>query len=579
VTGLAEARPALAGHVPIDAARAERYRRLGLWCGRTVPGIVEAAAARWPTATALIDGERTLGYAVLAAGVDRLAAQLLRLGLQPRERVVLQLPNSLEFVLTYLALMRIGTIPVMALRAHREREVGHFLAASGAVAYVVPGVHGGFDFRAMAAALAPRAPALRDVLVLDDPLPGQRSLRALIDAGDRETAHAPGDGQPAAQTDGAHRPAPTDVATMLLSGGTTSISKLIPRTHEDYALNAHLCAVAAGFGRDTVLLAVLPLAHNYTLASPGMLGAFSAGGTVVLSPGTDADTVFGLVERHRATVIPAAVPLITQWLHAGVERRFDLASLRVVQNGGARLAPELRQRVRAQWRCTPQEIYGTAEGLINMTRLDDPDELLLESSGAPVSEADEIRVVDDQGRDVPDGEPGELITRGPYTIAGYFAAPQADRDAFTADGFYRMGDIVRKRGRHLFAEGRRKDLINRGGEKISCEEVENLMLRHPAVEAVSLVAMPDPVFGERACAVVVPIPGAQLDLPQLVAFLRAQGIASFKLPERLECVERLPTSPVGKVMKRELREWLAQRVAGEAGAAPGRGAGAHGTGG
>jgi acyl-CoA synthetase (AMP-forming)/AMP-acid ligase II len=150
--------------------------------------------------------------------------------------------------------------------------------------------------------------------------------------------------------------------------------------------------------------------------------------------------------------------------------------------------------VRAQGRCTPQEIYGTAEGLINMTRLDDPDELLLESSGAPVSEADEIRVVDDQGRDVPDGEPGELITRGPYTIAGYFAAPQADRDAFTADGFYRMGDIVRKRGRHLFAEGRRKDLINRGGEKI-CEEVENLLLRHPAVEAVALVAMPDPVFG------------------------------------------------------------------------------------
>jgi 2,3-dihydroxybenzoate-AMP ligase len=366
---------------------------------------------------------------------------------------------------------------------------------------------------------------------------------------------------------------------MLLSGGTTALPKLIPRTHNDYVYNATQCARVSGFDENTVHMAVLPLAHNYNLSSPGIMGALACGGKVVLAPSPDGETVFPLVERERVTVIAAAVPLVANWLNSPVPKRHDIASLKAIQNGGARLAPELRQRVRDELGATPQEIYGTAEGLINMTRLDDPDELLLESSGAPVSEADEIRVVDDQGRDVPDGEPGELITRGPYTIAGYFAAPQADRDAFTADGFYRMGDIVRKRGRHLFAEGRRKDLINRGGEKISCEEVENLVLRHPAVEAVSLVAMPDPVFGERACAVVVPIPGAQLDLPQLVAFLRAQGIASFKLPERLECVERLPTSPVGKVMKRELREWLARRVAGEAGAPPDRGAGARGAGG
>jgi 2,3-dihydroxybenzoate-AMP ligase len=234
--------------------------------------------------------------------------------------------------------------------------------------------------------------------------------------------------------------------------------------------------------------------------------------------------------------------------------------LKVVQNGGARLAPELRQRLRERFGCIPQEIYGTAEGLINMTRLEDADEALLHSSGAPVCEADEIRVLDDDGNEVADGEPGELVTRGPYTICGYYDAAEKNAEAFTADGFYRMGDIVRKRGRYVYAEGRRKDFINRGGEKISCEEVENLIFGHPKVKAVALVAMPDALFGEKACAFVVPHPGQSLGFDELIAHLRAQQIASFKLPERLEIVDALPVSPVGKILKRQLREAIASKL-------------------
>ena len=172
-----------------------------------------------------------------------------------------------------------------------------------------------------------------------------------------------------------------------------------------------------------------------------------------------------------------------------------------------------------------------------MTRLSDPDDLLLESSGAPVSEWDEIAVIDGLNRPVPEGEPGELITRGPYTIRGYYNAPDVNAQAFTDDGFYRMGDIVRKRARYVYTEGRCKDLINRGGEKISCDEVENLIFKLPQVREVSLVAMPDPVFGERACACVVLQAGAALTFKDLLAHLRAQQIASFKLPERLEIME------------------------------------------
>jgi 2,3-dihydroxybenzoate-AMP ligase len=545
--------PMLAGFVPWTDEEAARYVAAGYWEGLTIAATVEATARRAPGKIAVIDGERRVSYEALCDGVRRLASALLRSGLGRHDRVVMQLPNSLEFVLTYLALTRIGAIPVMALRTHRESEIRHFVATAGAVAYVIPDTFQRFDYRTLAQAVAAQCPTLERVLVLGDPLPGQAPLRRMIDddADASDVAAALAD----------VRPDPRDVATMLLSGGTTSLSKLIPRTHDDYALNARLCGAAAGFDGNTVLLAVLPLGHNYNLASPGMLGTFRYGGTVVIAPSADAGVVFPLVARHRVTVIPAAVPLITQWLSATAPEGCDLSSLRVIQNGGARLAPELRRRVRERFGCIPQEIYGTAEGLINMTRLDDPDDLLLESSGAPVCDADEIRVVDDEGRDVPDGDAGELITRGPYTIKGYYNAGDRNAQAFTADGFYRMGDIVRKRGRHVFAEGRKKDLINRGGEKISCEEVENLILKHPAVRQVALVAMPDPVFGEKACAFAVCKPGATLSFDALIAFLRTQGIASFKLPERLEVVDELPTSPVGKILKQRLREIVAAKLA------------------
>jgi len=522
------------------------YRARGLWEGLTVGQVFARSATRSPHKVALVQGETRMTYADLLARSEDRAARLARLGLAPGSMALMQLPNSIEFVVTYLALNLIGVVPVMALRAHRQAEIRHFLRASGAVAYVIPDVIGNFDFRAMASEMQAEFPDLQHVLVAGEPGPGQRALASLPEA-------------PATFA----KPRSGDVSTMLLSGGTTSLSKLIPRTHDDYVLNARLCGAAAGFDQHTVLMAILPLGHNYNLASPGMLGAFYYGGTVVLAPGGGVDDVFPLVMRERVTVIAAVVPLITTWLNADAGSTCDLSSLAVVQNGGARLAPELRRRLRERFHCIPQEIYGTAEGLINMTRLTDPDDLLLESSGAPVSDDDEIRVVDDDGRELRDGESGELVTRGPYTIRGYYNAPEKNAEAFLPGGWYRMGDVVRKRGRYVYTEGRRKDMINRGGEKISCEEVENLILAHPKVKSAVLVGMPDAVFGEKACACVVPLPGETLAFAELIAFLRARQIASFKLPERLELFGELPVSPVGKILKRQLRDTVAERLAQE----------------
>jgi 2,3-dihydroxybenzoate-AMP ligase len=542
----------LEGFVGWPEAAAQRYRDAGLWEDITVSEMVERTARRNPGKVAVIHGERRITYEELVTRSRRLALGLLELGLKPQDRAVVQLPNLPEFVITYLALNWIGVIPVMALRAHRHNEVQHFIRASGAKAYFIADTFGGFDYRPMATDMQAKFPELRHVVVVGEPAARQTSLASHFDS----PANA-------AQLDAAlhpARPAADDVSTMLLSGGTTSMSKLIARTHNDYVLNARLCAQASGFDADTVFLAVLPLAHNYNLASPGMLGAFYAGGTLVIATSTDTADIFSTVERAGVTVIAAVVPLISNWLNSDVPQRFDLSSLRVIQNGGARLAPELRARVRQELRCTPQEDYGTAEGLINLVRLDASDDLLLESSGMPVCELDEIKVLDESGNEVPDGEAGELVVRGPYTINGYYNAPEINAQAFTSDGFYRMGDIVRKRGRYVYTEGRRKDLINRGGEKISCDEVENLIFGLPQVKDVSLVAMPDPVFGEKACACVVLKPGAQLVFDELIAHLRGQHIASFKLPERLEVMPAFPVSPVGKILKRELREMIASKV-------------------
>ena len=549
----------LEGCVFWPAGFAERYRARGWWEGVTIAQMLARSAARNPGKTALASAGQRLSYHDLVQTSDRLACRFLEAGIRPLDRVVVQLPNGPEFVHTYFALTRIGAIPVMALRAHRHTEIRHFVRASGATAYVIPDRIGGFDYRTMAAEVRKEFPGLRTVFVAGEPASGQRDLREMI----AEPMPATAIGAALATL----RPDSSEVATMLLSGGTTSLSKLIPRTHDDYVLNARLCGRAGGFDASTVFMAILPLGHNYNLASPGMLGTLYYGGTIVLASSGDPAEVFSLVEREKVTTIAAVVPLISNWLDSPVPDRYDLSSLKVIQNGGARLAPELRSRLRARFGCVPQEIYGTAEGLINMVPLDAPDQYVLHSSGMPVCEDDEITIIDNAGNELPDGAQGELATRGPYTIRGYYRAPDKNIEAFTPDGFYRMGDVVRKEGRYLFTEGRRKDIINRGGEKISCEEVENLIFAHPKVKGATLVAMPDPVFGEKACAFVIVKEGQGLEFAELIDFLRQQNIASFKLPERLELVSEFPVSPVCKILKRQLREAIAEKMENEKAAA------------
>jgi 2,3-dihydroxybenzoate-AMP ligase len=531
---------------PPEVAR--RYRADGLWAGETLGDLVDRWAERHGDRVALVDDRERLTYADLAKRSRRIAGHLRALGIERGDRVVVQLPNVVAFCDLTLALLRIGALPVMALPAHREREIGYMLHHAQAVALAVPRRHGRHDHLAMATALRAESETLTHLLIAGDSgdVPGAVSLGAL-------STVEPPPAEPAGSPD------PADVALFLLSGGTTGLPKLIPRTHDDYLYNARASARLCGLAPETVYLAALPVAHNFPLACPGILGTWEAGGRVVLTSDPGPQAAFAAVERERATATALVPALAGRWIEAAEREHHDLSSLALVQVGGARLAPALARRLEPALGARLQQVFGMAEGLLNYTRLDDPLDVRVETQGRPLSGADELLVVDDSGEPVPVGEEGELLTRGPYTIRGYYRADEHNARAFTADGFYRTGDVVRidPGSGNLIVQGRVKDLINRGGEKISAEEVENLALGHPGVLQVAAVAMPDPELGERTCVYVVPRAGHEVTLEQLCEFMSAQRIARYKLPERLELVDELPLTNVGKVDKVALRKRLA----------------------
>jgi len=543
----------LDGVTPFPAEFAARYRELGYWEDRPLFDGFTAALAAYADRVALAGEAGPVTYRQLDERSEHLARVLLDLGLRPLDRIIVQLPNTAVFAYLYFALQRIGAVPVLALPGHRKREITQFAEISGARALAVPATAPGFDFTAMAADLMAGHCDLALCLVQGmNKAPNDPRFVRLEELLERE---------PRARREALDEISidPADPALFLLSGGTTGIPKLIPRTHNDYLYNSKAAAAACEIGPGDVLLDVLPIEHNLPLGCPGLQGFLLSGGTVVLGTSTRPRDVFELIQRHRVTHVHLVPALLIRWIDDPSISEYDLSSLRVIQSGGQRLQPEVRLRAeRALPGCFIQENFGMAEGLIMFVRSSDPPDVRRETCGRPASPGDEVYLVDEDGNVVGDGEPGELIVRGPYTLRGYFRAPEHNARAFTPDGFYRSGDLLRKlpSGNYV-VEGRVKDLINRGGEKISAEEVENLILAHPAVLNVACVPYPDPVLGERMCACVVLRPGRSLSLEELVTFLADFDIARFKLPERLELFGALPLSGFGKVSKQELAAQLA----------------------
>ncbi len=360
-------------------------------------------------------------------------------------------------------------------------------------------------------------------------------------------------------------PRSRSIALFLLSGGTTGMPKLIPRTHDDYAYNALGSAKLCQLNTDSVYLVVLPASHNFPLACPGILGTLLNCGRVVMLPSPEPERAFKTIAAEGVTVT-AVVPAIAQrWMESRDSFTDDLSSLQLIQVGGARIADEVARQVAPKLGAQLQQVFGMAEGLLNYTRLDDSADVTCCTQGRPMSPDDEVRVVNEEDQDVPPGQAGMLLTRGPYTPRGYYRAPEQNERAYAPGGWYRSGDIVRQTPEGNFiVEGRDKDIINRGGEKISAEDVENLAYRIPEVALAAAVGVQDPELGERVCLYVVlrDLDG-ELTLDTVRSRMESAGVSRNAWPERLEIVTELPTTKVGKIDKKALRDDVAARVATE----------------
>ncbi|MEI7738297.1 MAG: AMP-binding protein [Betaproteobacteria bacterium] len=545
----------LEGFVAFPAEFVAKYRQKGYWRDKSLAQEFSAVYGQFNDRTALIDGEHEFTYTQIDRITTNLALNLLEIGLKPLDRVVPTLPNVHEFVLLYFALQKIGAIPIAALVTHRFAEINQFTQLSQASTCVYPERASEFEFSPIIARVQEQNPCLKIRIVLGQAKPGEYSLRDLIE----RPASLDPQRLKEIQID------PMDPCIFQLSGGTTGIPKLIPRTNNDYAYNSKVAASVCEVNADSVLLLVLPIAHNLPLACPGIQGFMFNGAKVVVHHNTRPAEMFALIQKHRVTHLKVVPALLIRLINDPSATQFDLSSLKFIQSGGQRMQPEVRLKTRA---LIPgvfvQENFGMSEGTLMFVRTTDPDEVKMQTCGRPVCEDDEVKLLDEEDREVPMGEVGELTVRGPYTLRGYFGVPEYNARQFTSDGFYRSGDLMRMHpSGNYVVEGRKKDLINRGGEKISAEEVENLILMHASVQNVACVPMPDPNMGEKMCAFVILKSNTSLDLKTLVEFLLTKEIAKFKLPERLEILGDFPVSTFGKVSKKALGELIADKLSKE----------------
>ena len=515
-----------------------RYRDAGLWGTRTIAEELHKVALAHPERPAVVALDGRITFRELDERTDLLATGLAGLGLVPGDPVLFQVTNRLGAVVAWYGVLKAGLVPVCTLAAHRGHEIGAISRRVGAVAHLVEAGTRGFDLVGFAVEQQRGHPTLRQVLVLGE----LGSLGADV-----------GPAAARATVEGIQRALdPDGVAAFQLSGGTTGVPKLIPRRHAEYWYNAAAYARSWGWTPDTRVAHLIPIIHNAGVVC-AVHAPHSVGACLVLGTADLAESL-PLMAREGAT----HVLLGHGHFGAVTAPGFDAAAAALTQVvlSGTKVPDALFGELerRGLW---SGQLFGMGEGLFLTTRPGASREVRATTVGTPLSPLDEIRVLEPGTEDeVPDGATGELCCRGPYTLRGYFDAAEHNARAFTSDGFYRTGDLASVRRidgeRCVSIEGRIKDLINRGGEKINAEEVESLLLRHPRVAAAAVVAMPDPRLGERTCAYVV-VRGAPLTLVDVQRHFAGLQVATFKWPERVEHLDEMPRTLVGKLDKKRLQ--------------------------
>ena len=536
----------------VPAPRMAQYREAGYWSETTSNDWLEAAARSAPDRLALQDRRGRLDYRTYLRRVERLAARFAAMGLTSDDVVAVQLPNWSEFAVAVNAAMLAG-IPFCQYHSDfRSREVEFILGFTEASALVVPDRHRGFDYLPMIEPLRRGLPHLKHVMVVGDDVPeGYFDLRAFLDADDDPEL------PPAALRP--RRPGADALARTAFTSGTTGNPKAVLHTHNTTNCALKFLNRGQRIDADSVLLVFLPVGLNWGLFN--VLQAIDAGCRVILQDIFRAGEALALIAGERVTHFCCAPAHLVAMLNAPEFERYDLTSLQVIMTGGASCPIEVIREVQARMPGHLLEMYGMLEcGTQAHTLLTDDPAEVCGTVGRPVPEM-EIRVVDEEGSDVPAGAVGEILTAGPSVTIGYYNNPAANRESFTADGWFRTGDqgCFDARG-NLQIVGRTKEMLIRGGANIYPREIEEALYQHPGILDAAIVGVPDPRLGERVCACIVPRTGETVTFEALTEFLRGR-IATYKLPEFLQLYEDLPRTPTGKVQKRPLADMARRRLA------------------
>jgi 2,3-dihydroxybenzoate-AMP ligase/mycobactin salicyl-AMP ligase len=543
----------LAGFVSHRKEDADKYIERRWWAGLTLGDILDKAADIYPDHEALVDASGRLTYSQVRDKANQLAVGMMRLGIEPQERVLLQLPNWNEFAYAFFALQKIGAITVPLIDRYRQYEINHLLKLTGATAWIVPERYRKLDYLPIIEDVLRENPQVRHVILVRSE--GRQKFLKL------ETLMGDADGSGDQLHDlSERRPNPMQVAHMGPTGGTTGLPKVVLRTHNDLLCNVEYAALAWELGHYDICLLAGPIGHDLTLTK-GLCGAIFTYGKCVLLDATEPEALCRTIEREKVTAVVWVPTLASRLAHFARLRDYDLNSLKKMHCGGGASTPELIQEVMEKVGCHYFNAYGGTEGQSTMTRISDDLQTTYHTVGRPTCPYDTYKVVDANGIELPVNTPGELLVKGPGVFSGYYRDPEENEKLFDREGFFRTGDIAKIDDRgNIILTGRMKEMINRGGESISATDIERLIIHHRDVEMVAVIPMPDPVMGERVCAYVKPRTRGTLTFEGIVSFLKGQGASVLQLPERVEFIKSMPLTQSGKIDKKALVEDIAKKV-------------------
>jgi cyclohexanecarboxylate-CoA ligase len=534
----------------------QHYTAAGYWPNCTICTYLDAAVQRHPEKTAVVDPFGRLTYAELAHLVDRLALAFLALGIEPGDVVSFQLPNWHQFVIIQYALSRIGAVGNPLIPIYRQRELRFMLTLAASKVMIIPHTFRGFDYTAMLRELRPELPTLERIYVLGNNVPDDMdSFDALLST--------PWEGRGDVTALHARRVNPNALAEIIFTSGTTGEPKGVMHTHNTvlspilsliervHLTEREVVLMASTFGHQTGYL--------YGVHMPTVLG-----GTGVYMDVWQPAKAVELIAVEGVTWTMGATPFLSDLAYASNLEQHCIASLRMFLSAGAAIPRQLVMDAQERLRCAISAGWGMTENaLVTVNRIDDPPEKVFGTDGYCLRGM-AVKVLDASGNDAPLGYEGDLVYRGPQHFAGYYKRPQVTASSFTNDGWFYTGDRARlDADGYLSISGRSKDIIIRGGENIPVVEVENLLHKHPKVQNVAIVAMPDQRLQERACAFVILQPGEWLTFDEMIAYLLQQQLAKQYLPERLEIVSEFPMTPSGKIQKYQLRQRIAEMIARE----------------